>query len=117
MFDRSYRGLVNLSALFQTELAIDTNITVTDTHAVVADTRIAVADTHTVVGDTHTMVVDIHRSVLTGRGDTSSQNHSVRATRRPVDKKKAYHLLEPSQVRDTDPYKVLSLTLLQHALW
>ena len=67
MSNRSCWVFVNLVALFQTELAIDTNIVVAGTHAVVSDT-------HTVVGDTHTMVADIHRSVLTGHGDTQARS-------------------------------------------
>jgi hypothetical protein len=99
------RAFANLTAPFQTELAIDTNLVVTDTHVVVADTQVVVADTrvavadarravadtqkavagtqtvvtdtHTVVTDTNTMVADIHRSVLTGREGTSSNNRLV----------------------------------------
>ena len=66
MFNRSCWALVNLVALFQTELAIDTNI--------------VVAGTQTVVADTHTMVADIHRSVLTGHGDTQTRSDMLNST-------------------------------------
>ena len=68
---------MNSTAVFQTELAIDTNMVVGDTHGVVAGTHVVVTNTHTVVADTHTMVADIHRSVLTGQEGTSDKNHSV----------------------------------------
>ena len=131
MSSSSSWAFVDLLALFQTELAIDTNIVVGDTHVVVTDTRRVIADTHTVVADTHTvvadthtvvadtytavgdtqtMVADIHRSVLSGGGDTSGKNHSVRATCDPSIKKSAYHHLDSNLVRDTTYFGVLSLT-------
>ena len=77
---------MNSTALFQTELAIDTNMVVGDTHEVVAETRVVVADTHTAVADTRTMVADIHRSVLTGQnGTTSDKNLSVGVICYPLD--------------------------------
>jgi hypothetical protein len=56
----------NLAAPFQTELAIDTNMTVTDTK--------------TMVTNTETMVADMHRNMLTERECASGKNHSVGAT-------------------------------------
>jgi hypothetical protein len=53
----------NSAVPFQTELAIDTNMTVTDTK--------------TVVTDTNTMVADIHRNLLTEREGASGQDRSV----------------------------------------
>jgi hypothetical protein len=53
----------NSAAPFQTELAIDTNMTVTDTK--------------TVVTDTNTMVAGMYRNMVTEREGTSGQNHSV----------------------------------------
>ena len=73
-------GTRQLSVPFQTELTIDTNIVVSDTHVVVTDTHTVVADTHAAVADTRTMVADLHRSVLTGKEDTSGNNHLVGAT-------------------------------------
>ena len=78
---------MDLTAPFQTELAIDTNIVVTDTHAVVTDAHMMVSDTRTVVTDTQTVVTkiekkvaDMHRDVLAGREGASGQNNSVCAT-------------------------------------
>jgi hypothetical protein len=50
-------SFANSAAPFQTELAIDTNITVTDTK--------------TVVTDTNTMVADLHRNLLAEREGAS----------------------------------------------
>jgi hypothetical protein len=87
-------GIHELTRSIQTELAIDTNMTVTNTQTMVADARVMVSDTQTTVTDTHitvsdtqimvadtqTMVADIHRKVLTGRESTSGQNDAVGAT-------------------------------------
>jgi ATP-dependent protease HslVU (ClpYQ) peptidase subunit len=110
----AYWAFANLTAPFQTELAIDTNLVVTDTQVVVADTQVAVTDTrmavadtrmavtdaqkaiagtHTVVADTHTMVADIHRSVLTGREGTTDENHPVGTNWRPSTQS-AHHPLD-----------------------
>jgi hypothetical protein len=56
-------SFANPAAPFQTELAIDTNITVTDTK--------------TVVTDTNTMVADLHRNLLAEWEGVSGQNRSV----------------------------------------
>jgi hypothetical protein len=56
----------NSATPFQTELAIDTNMTVTDTK--------------TMVTNTETMVADMHRNMLTEREGASGKNHSVGAT-------------------------------------
>jgi hypothetical protein len=55
-------SFTNLAAPFQTELAIDTNMTVTDTKTIVTDTK--------------TMI----RSMLTEREGSSGKNHSVGTT-------------------------------------
>jgi hypothetical protein len=60
----------NLAAPFQTELAIDTNMTVTDTKTVVTDTK-------TVVTDTNTMVAGMYRNMVTEREGASGKKHSV----------------------------------------
>ena len=75
----------HLSAIFQTELALDSDTAVPNTHSVVTDTHTLVADsnTHTLVSDTHTKVADIHRSALTGQEGISGLNHSVGATYHP----------------------------------
>jgi hypothetical protein len=79
--------LASLAAAFQTELAIDTNMTVTDTKTIVTDaktivtdTKTIATDTKTVVTDTQTMVADIHRNLLTEREGASVKNHSVGTT-------------------------------------
>ena len=51
---------VSLTLRFQTELAINTHVTVSETHVVVSNT-------HTAVSDTHTMVSDIHRTIVHGQ--------------------------------------------------
>jgi hypothetical protein len=62
-------SFANLTAPFQTELAIDTNMTVTDTKTIAIDTK-------TVVTDTQTML----RNMLTEREGDSGKNHSVGST-------------------------------------
>jgi hypothetical protein len=87
-------SLANLTAPFQTELAIDTNMTVTDTKTIVTDTKTIAkdtktiatdtktiaTDTKTVVTDTQTMVTDMHRNMLMEREGASGKNHSVGST-------------------------------------
>jgi hypothetical protein len=87
-------SFANLAAPFQTELAIDTNMTVTDTKTIVTDaktivtdtktivtdTKTIATDTKTVVTDTQTMVADIHRNMLTEREGASGKNNSVGTT-------------------------------------
>jgi hypothetical protein len=70
-------SLASSAAPFQTELAIDTNMTVMDTNVTVTDTNTKVTDTNTKVTDTNTMVADIHRNLLTEREGASGQNRSV----------------------------------------
>ena len=88
----------SLTALFQTELAVNTHgvasdtyavasdtyamasnthVLASNTHVVVSDTHVVASDTHGVASDTRAMVLDIHRSVVTGQGATDSQQHSV----------------------------------------
>jgi hypothetical protein len=64
---------VNSAAPFQTELAIDTNMTVTDTKTIVTDTK-------TMMTETKTMVADMHRTMLTEREGVSGGIHSVGTT-------------------------------------
>jgi hypothetical protein len=54
-------------ALFQTEVAIDTNILVAGTHSTAEETRMIAADTNMMVRHLY-------------QNSTSSQNHSVGAT-------------------------------------
>jgi hypothetical protein len=61
-----YWKFANLASPFQTQLVIDTHMTV--------------ADTKTVVVDTHTMVADMYQKALTGQ-EASDHNRSVGATR------------------------------------
>ena len=67
------------SNLFQTELAIDTNIRVANTEINVTNTQTIVANTEIKVTNTQTMVADIHQK-LTGQKSVSGQNDSVGAT-------------------------------------
>ena len=76
-------GTCELSSTFQTELAIDTNITVANTHMVVEDTHAVVADTQTAVTKIEKKVADMHRDVLAGREGASGQNNSVSTTGHP----------------------------------
>jgi hypothetical protein len=69
-------SFANLAAPFQTELAIDTNMTVTDTKTIATDTNTMVMDTKTVVTDTQAML----RNMLTEQEGASGKNHSVGTT-------------------------------------
>ena len=89
-----------LTAQFQTELAINTNVTVSDvqrdvlnTQTIVSDVRHDVTNAHAVVSNTHvivselqrnvtttqTIVSDIRRTILEGQEGTDSKNRSVSA--------------------------------------
>jgi hypothetical protein len=112
-------SFANLTTPFQTELAIDTNMTVTDTKTIVTDTKTIATDTKTiatdtktVVTDTQTMVADMHRNMLTEREGSSGKNHSVGTTCSIHPQRNAYHPLESNQVSDTEHYGVRSLTFL-----
>jgi hypothetical protein len=70
---------VNL-VLFQTELAIDTNLRVVNTEFTVTNTQTIVTDTQATVVDTRTMVADIHRNLFTGQKGASGETNSVGAT-------------------------------------
>ena len=59
-----------LTAYFQTELAINTNVAV-------SDIRHGVVDTHAVVSDTHLIVSDIHRTMVESREGADGKNLSV----------------------------------------
>ena len=75
-----------LIILFQTELAIDTNVAVagarrevSNTYNIVSNTQIVLSDTQNVVSDTHIIVSDIHRAVVkhqeaSGGGDLPVSN-------------------------------------------
>ena len=64
----SVRSLLTMH--FQTELAINTNVTVSDTRNIVFDTR-------NTVSDTRHMVSDIHRTIVNGQGGSGGANRSV----------------------------------------
>jgi hypothetical protein len=107
-FDRFCWEFANLGISFQTQLAIDTHMTVRDTQTgvvntqtVVTDTQTMVADTKTAVTDTQTMVADIHRRVLTGQEATSGQNKSV-GQLAIHQHQNSYYCLDPVQVSDTE---------------
>jgi divalent metal cation (Fe/Co/Zn/Cd) transporter len=58
---------------FQTELAIDTNTSV-------SDIRRHVTNMHTVVTNTHTLVSDIHRNILQSQEGTDGRRWPVSVT-------------------------------------
>ena len=59
------RRLLSLDS--QTELAIDTNVTVTETHAIVSGLERNATSTHA-------MVSNIHRTIVDGQGGNDSRN-------------------------------------------
>jgi hypothetical protein len=77
----------------------------------VTDTKTIVTDAKTIASDTKTMVADMHRNMLTEREGASGKNHSVSIIRLSNHQQQnAYHLLESSQVSDTECYGVRGLT-------
>jgi len=58
----------------QTELAINTHVTVVNTHTLVSDVHHGVVDTHAIVSD-------IRRNMLKGQEGTDGQHRSVSDTR------------------------------------
>ena len=58
------RNFANLTALFQAELAIDTNIRVADTQRIIGNTQTIVADTRVTVTNIEKKVGDIHLNML-----------------------------------------------------
>jgi len=65
----------------QTELAINTHVTVVNTHTLVSDVHHDVANTHTIAANTHTIVSEIHRSVLNREEGIDDKNRTVSDTR------------------------------------
>ena len=65
----------------QTELAINTHVTVSSTHTVVANTHSVVSNTNATVSNTHAMVSDIHRTIVHGQegGDGKPSVSGIRA--------------------------------------
>ena len=72
-----------LTARFQTELAINTNVVVSDVHRGVANTYTVVSDVHQGVVNTHTVVSEIHRVIVQNQEGTDSKNQSVSVARDP----------------------------------
>ncbi|KAF9792079.1 hypothetical protein BJ322DRAFT_10503 [Thelephora terrestris] len=63
--------------IFNTELAIDTNVTASNTHNVVSDTHNVVSGTQNVVSETQNMVSDIHRAVVKPQGASDGGNSAA----------------------------------------
>ncbi|KAF9792102.1 hypothetical protein BJ322DRAFT_1102626 [Thelephora terrestris] len=62
--------------IFNTELAIDTNVTASGTHKIVSDTQNVVLDTRDVVSDTQDVVSDT-RNIVSGTQNIVSETHDV----------------------------------------
>lgn len=73
--------LLLLTAHSQTELAINTHVTVSDIRHNVVNTHTIVSDIRNDVVNTHTIVSDIHRNMLKSREDMDGQNWVVSITR------------------------------------
>jgi len=61
----------------QTELAINTHVTVSNVHHDVVNTHTLVSDVHRGVLNTHAIVSDIHRNVLKSKDGTDGQHWAV----------------------------------------
>ena len=70
-----------LTINFQTELAINTHVTVSNIHQDVMDSRTLVSDVQRGVLNTHAIVSDIHRNILKTQEGTNSQHQAVGDTR------------------------------------
>jgi len=92
VFNVCSRSIVSVLRLLtpdsQTELAINTHVTVSETHVTVAETRVTASETHAIVSElehnatrTHIMVSDIHRTMVKGQEVNDSNNLSVSDTR------------------------------------
>jgi len=73
--------------LSQTELTVNTHVTVVNTHTLVADVHHGVASTHSVISElrhdvtnTHTIVSDIRRDMLKREEGTDDKNRTVSDT-------------------------------------
>jgi len=75
----SMRPLLTINS--QTELAINTHVTVLDIHRGVANTHTLVSDVHHGVLNTHAIVSDIHRNILKSQEGTDTKHWMVRGTR------------------------------------
>jgi hypothetical protein len=76
-------SLLLLTLCFQTELALNTHLTVSDILHGVASTQNTVSDTHDIVYNTHSIVSNIHRTMAKhqeGTGDTNRRLVSNRST-------------------------------------
>ena len=64
----------------QTELAINTHVTVLDIHHDVVDTHAIVSDVHHDVTNTHSLVSDVHHDVANTHAIVTELHHSVTNT-------------------------------------
>ena len=70
-----------LNTLPQTELAIDTHVTVTKTHALVFDVHHDVEDIHITVANIHAVISDMRQEIQKREEGADDQNRMVRDTR------------------------------------
>ena len=76
-------GRLPLTADFQTELAINTNVAISDVHHDVLNTSVAVSDVNRNVLNTKAIVSDIHRTIVESQESqdgTDGKNQPVSAT-------------------------------------
>ena len=73
-----------LTFRFQTELGINTHVTVPDIHKDAANIRTVVSDVHRDIPKNPAVVSDIHRNRLKNCEDAGSPNQTVSATRTPT---------------------------------
>ncbi|KAF9792081.1 hypothetical protein BJ322DRAFT_1215335 [Thelephora terrestris] len=59
--------------IFNTELAIDTNVTASNTHNIVSETHNVVSGTQNIVSETQNMVSDLHRAAFKPQGASDGQ--------------------------------------------
>jgi hypothetical protein len=71
---------LSLTARSQTELTINTHVTVSGMRHDVATTHTIVSDVRNDVASTHTMVSDMHHIMTKSQGGADSNNRSVSAT-------------------------------------
>jgi len=70
-----------LNILYQTELAIDTHITVTKTHALVSDVHHDVENVHAIVANIQAVISDMRQEMQKREKGADDRNRMVRDTR------------------------------------
>jgi hypothetical protein len=75
---------LSLNVHSQTELAINTNVTVSDIRRDVAATHTVVSDVRNDVTSTHAIVSDIHRTITENQRGADGNNQSVSLTCTPL---------------------------------